>query len=296
MKTATLIVTLGFLLVVIPCRAAEKDQHQRAVEQRVASQQKRLEVIEQQVAEERQAVERWYAERIRSLQQDYIDRVSIFDIVLEKREGPLTSLELFGLVGMYDGYPSPIMHFYKPPGQPRVSKRERTLRRVLVESYLPVVVEKILEDKEVQRLLMEVADSEHAGFLARQRARRLLKLAEEYEAEAAYYKNLMDARLAALEQRERELKEGVYRVMCEIRAEAEKPQAGVVSAIGYTEKEAYCMVEGVDRILGAGEIIDNVVIKNVKVVGIDRDKVEFEKDGRRWTQKVGQKPKAEYWK
>ncbi len=303
MKTATLIVTLSFLLVVIPCRAAEKAaEHQERIRSRLGNQEGRLQDIEEVISRQRQDIEQRYAHNLGMLQQEYARRFR--KIATEKRTGAIDLLwvEFFEFVKMTSEEPYAVSYFsnllepFRIKRKIAPKRKELKLRNALAESYFLILVQDFFVHEEAREVVAQIWSSGLYPRCVRNKAWKLLETAKLFDADAAYLCNRREVRLAALEQRERELKEGVYRVMREIRAKAEKPQAGVVSAIGYTEKKAYCMVEGVDRILGAGEIIDNVVIKDVKVVGIDRDKVEFEKDGRRWTQKVGQKPKAEDWK
>ncbi len=62
-------------------------------------------------------------------------------------------------------------------------------------------------------------------------------------------------------------------------------ETGVVSAISYDAKGSICMVEGVDEILSAGDVINTEDIKGVKVVSISRNSVQFSrKRGKAWTQ------------
>jgi hypothetical protein len=73
---------------------------------------------------------------------------------------------------------------------------------------------------------------------------------------------------------------------------AEAIPYGTVIAVTYYNKGAFCMIEGVDEIIKAGDTINNAQTKNVKIVKIDTDKarVEFDRNGRQWAQKAGQSP------
>ena len=48
------------------------------------------------------------------------------------------------------------------------------------------------------------------------------------------------------------------------------------------------MVEGVDAVLSPGDVIETEDIKDVKVVDISRDSVQFSKNGKAWTQELGE--------
>jgi hypothetical protein len=70
---------------------------------------------------------------------------------------------------------------------------------------------------------------------------------------------------------------------------AEKPQptVGLISSIVYSELKPAAIIGG--KIVYQGESSNSV-----KIVGIYRDRVEFEKNGKKWEQKVREPPKA-YW-
>ena len=56
---------------------------------------------------------------------------------------------------------------------------------------------------------------------------------------------------------------------------------GFVSGIAYSENHALAFID--DKMISEGGVIDGVI-----VFKIHEDTVEFEKDGKRWTQKVGE--------
>lgn len=59
------------------------------------------------------------------------------------------------------------------------------------------------------------------------------------------------------------------------------PLKGHVSGIAYSENHALAFID--DKVISEGGVIDGVT-----VFKIHEDTVEFEKDGKRWTQKVGE--------
>jgi hypothetical protein len=61
---------------------------------------------------------------------------------------------------------------------------------------------------------------------------------------------------------------------------------GLILAIAYSDKPAV--------LIGKELLSEGDTIQGVKVIKIDRDIVEFEKNGRRWTQQAGETPPA-YW-
>ena len=66
-------------------------------------------------------------------------------------------------------------------------------------------------------------------------------------------------------------------------------EKAVVIAIFYNEDNPSAMIAGI------GTVYEADTIYEVKIIKIYRDKVEFEKKGRSWTQKVREQP-ATYWK
>ena len=59
------------------------------------------------------------------------------------------------------------------------------------------------------------------------------------------------------------------------------PNKGRISSIAYSKSHALAFID--DKMVSEGDIIDGVT-----VFKIHEDTVEFEKDGKRWTQKVGE--------
>jgi hypothetical protein len=71
--------------------------------------------------------------------------------------------------------------------------------------------------------------------------------------------------------------------------ERPEPRFGVVTAILYCEGDPTVLIE--DQILHRGD-----TIHEVKVFDIGADKVQFDKQGERWEQKVQEPAKPEWWK
>jgi len=71
--------------------------------------------------------------------------------------------------------------------------------------------------------------------------------------------------------------------------ERPEPRFGVVTAILYCEDTPTVLIE--DQMLHKGD-----VIHDVKVLEIGTDKVQFDKQGEQWEQKVQEPAKPEWWK
>lgn len=68
----------------------------------------------------------------------------------------------------------------------------------------------------------------------------------------------------------------------------ESPKAGTITGILYSEDKSFAII-GTD-VVSEGQTIDGI-----KIVKIHPDKVEFEKDGKKWTQELGESPGPQ-WK
>jgi hypothetical protein len=71
--------------------------------------------------------------------------------------------------------------------------------------------------------------------------------------------------------------------------ERPEPRFGVVTAILFCEDEPTVLIE--DQILHEGDMIHEV-----KILGIESEKVRFGKQGDKWEQKVQEPAKPEWWK
>lgn len=71
--------------------------------------------------------------------------------------------------------------------------------------------------------------------------------------------------------------------------ERPEPRFGVVTAILYCDEDPTILIE--DQLLHEGDAIHEVT-----VFDIGADKVQFDKQGERWEQKVQEPAKPEWWK
>jgi len=145
-------------------------------------------------------------------------------------------------------------------------------------------------DSNFRNMLEDIQKSDAQNLLIRHEARKLLNFAKELDSRATYLQKQRQTKLDALEQRREHLKQDVFRVVREIQTLPETARPGVVSAICYDPKDAFCMIDGVDRVLKQADVIDTTEIKNVRVLNMHRDRVEFERDGQTWTQTIGALP------
>ena len=67
--------------------------------------------------------------------------------------------------------------------------------------------------------------------------------------------------------------------------------AGLVKSIVYSENMPSTLISGHNSVLH-----EENTIHGVKIVKIHKDKVEFTKNGQRWSQKVGETPSPEWYR
>ena len=75
----------------------------------------------------------------------------------------------------------------------------------------------------------------------------------------------------------------------EVVVERPEPRFGVITAILYCDDTPTVLIE--DQMLHKGD-----TIHDVKVLDIKADKVQFDKQGEQWEQKVQEPAKPEWWK
>ncbi len=277
MKTA--ILTLACLLIAIPCQAAENQPTAEAqIEARLKIQQQRLKDIEQLAASERQAIKQWYARHLTELRQ--LAQRQARQLILSHKMLWTEFIKMDSQVPFADTY-------FLNTARTFIRDTEAfELRAAMIDSYFLSTAANLLLDPEFCKLLTDLSNGSGynpQNLLIRSEARKLLRLAKEFELELIRLENRRNDRLAGLEQWEKGLREHVYKVMREIKALPETPELGVVSAISYDEKGALCMIDGVDKVLQPGD-----TIQDVTVVRIHQDRIEFSKDSQRWAQTVGQ--------
>jgi len=295
----SLILVFACLLLVIPCQAAnvQLDQEEQ-IKQRVKNQEERLKDIEELVLRERQDIEAWHARSLAELRQ--LAQRQARQLILSQRMLWTEFIKMNNETPHADTYfkmndQIPFAHGYFKNTASIFIKDIKTfeLREAMIDSYFLSTAANLLLDQKFCKLLTDLSNGSAynpQNLLIRSEARKLLRLAKEFESELMRLQGRRNDKLAALEQWEKELRKDVLRVMREIQAQPETPELGVVSAICYDDRGTVCIVEGVDGILKAGDRIGNVT-----VVAIHEDKVEFAKEGQKWMQAVGQ-PAKPAWK
>jgi hypothetical protein len=191
------------------------------------------------------------------------------------------------------------------------SYRTALLNAALTREYLISAMADLLADPDFERKLTQiveerlpvgVSDATRGAWgslgllsLLQARAQELLivvrRVQTQLAIEARQLENQRNARLEAIMEWERDLKEQVRGILEYLRqSESRQMRFGVVESVGCSpDGGCFCMIAGIDRLLGVGDKIGRV-----RVVKIDPEKVEFAKDGTTWVQSLGAPPQP-FW-
>lgn len=280
------------VLCVAATALAEEPANRETISERIAIQEARLPQVEDAAAQERERTEQWYDRR----------RAEITHEIARRGAAKLTLAQQSlwtEFAKMESGRPYAAGYFDASYFGFPFSYKTAVLRQSMIEEYFTDEMGSLLLSDAFERKLTQIVDERPAVPLTpllRRQARDLLalvlRLRVELTMELTPLENARTARLEATMKWERDLKEQVRGILEHLRRqEAREPDFGVVQSIGYFPRTGYfCMVEGVDRVLATGDRIGPV-----RVLRIDREKVEFAGDGARWAQQLGA-PAQPYWR
>ncbi len=275
----------------------------RGIAERIKVQEARVPRIEAVAAQDREEIERWYKIRHAEAVQD-IARPAAARLSLAEREQWVQYADLY------------LDRFYAPAyfNYGFTSPRVALLGQAMVQEYLISEMANLLASEEFERKLTQVVEERlevsplpflrdgTVGLLEpqllpllRDQAQKLLVLVQQVRTELGERVRRLDyqrkARLDTTMKWENDVKEQVRGILEYLRQSEPRPaQFGVVESVGYCPDGGYfCLIQGVDRALGIGDTVGKV-----RIVKIDREKVEFAKDGTAWAQQLGAAPQA-FW-
>ncbi|MDD5458654.1 MAG: hypothetical protein PHF37_04615 [Phycisphaerae bacterium] len=265
-----------------------------AIQCKGANPENRLRDINETVSQQRQDIESWYAFWVGQMRRSAEQRAG--RLKFSERQIWTEFIRMTAQTPLADTYLLDTARSFQD------NREAFELRTAIMDNFFIDTAANFLMNADAQALLsyivnndIYIADGEDRDFLLRTEAKKILLIMDEFVPQLTRLENLRSLKLADLRQWEMESKEGISEVTQRIETQPKSPQYGVVSAISYGPMDVSCMVEGVDEIIKPQDTIKNSMIKDVKVAKIDRYKVEFEKDGKRWAQAVGQAAKP-MWK
>ncbi|MDD5064504.1 MAG: hypothetical protein PHQ35_07090 [Phycisphaerae bacterium] len=282
----TLITIFGCLLALsIPSLAAEQNQDDHSTQ--LNTQKERLQDISDIASGEREAIENRYLESLAQLRQEALqrarrirlrDRMLWTEFISESYQIPYADNYI---------YKSPPLYY---------DQKALKLHRVMTDSYFLNTAGDFLMNTEARKLLIDIINREiprnSRNFLIRKEAQKLLDIMNYFVAMSEHLENQRARKLADLLAWEESLMADVQRTVREMASPAKETPYGTVIAVVDYDKGAFCMIEGIDELIKAGDTINNAQIKNVKIVKIDtnKSKVEFKRKSQQWAQTVGQSP------
>lgn len=213
---------------------------------------------------ERQRIENYYAQRFENLQQLAEDRAKKLEYsyrLLWTRFLKTTVPIQTPSVERYILTPSFLKH------------KTYKLRGAMMDSYSVYATRTWLLDRDVQELLTHIEASQNYTHLMRTESRKILNVMDELLRALSRLQGQREADLARLEKPEKTHPKMLGR--------------NIVNAIALGEKRSFAMID--DKIVYEADRI-----KGIKILKIHRDKIEFEKNAKTWTQKLGEKKEA-FW-
>ncbi len=301
------VIVLTIAVMVLMCSATEAvGQADELIEWRISNQQQRLTDVEQWAATERQRIEQWYQDRLVELwllAEDHAKRLSPAKRALWTRFIKTSNELPYAEAYFFDAK----AYFFDS----RVTRRHKGnvgLRIRLADSYFLTETTSFLLDEQAYRLLSWIADSDHQLSLVhkaistetrkglrrkryrefRTEVRKILEIMDQLQSRRLHLEELRQIYIADVEQTERDTEEDIAARVSDIKAESKRPQVGLVTAICLDAKTPAVMIDGIEKDL----IYEGQRVNNVRVVKIYSIGVEFEKNGRHWVQRIGQKPNS----
>lgn len=281
------VVSILFCLGVAAASAAAPNltqEQQQELQARLENQRQRMGTVDHVVDRERREIETWYANRLSSLKER-----------LEKlaedraRRLPLPYRMLWTEFVNTNNHGSWTNPYLSTTAQTFWWDPELfDLRSAMIDSYFLTALQDLLTDEGFYEFLANIKHSSARDPLLRQEAGRLLRLMTEFKMESGRLEKLRDAKFAQVKQWRENRRAEVYQTMLAVKNQVETAASGVVQAVGHSSNGAFCMIDGVDKVLRAGDIIDNDAVQGVRIVNIRQDSITLKKAGQSWVQKVGE--------
>jgi hypothetical protein len=227
----------------------------------------RQQQIDKKVAQKRQQIEDWYAQHFEWIREAAQVRASELNTAQQKDWVEFaTMMRLADFDGTYFLSTNTVYQDY-----PAV-----VLRNDMMASYFLDAATQLLIDPELYAYLNASKEDCMQSNLVHDNAIDLLNIMEEFQNELKYLENQKNIRLAELNQWQTTLQDRI------VLKKPKAAQPGVISAINYDTQHKFAMIDSVIVYQGS-------VLNSVKIVNIDRYKIQFEKNGKLWIQRIGDK-------
>ena len=252
----------AFALTIMPsnCLAAENKA-------------KQLQNINQLVYKKQQHIEECYSYHLNELQKlikNRAKKINMFELMLWKEFVEQTNKE------EHEDIP-----FISIPRLVVMESEISKLHAAMMNQYFMDKIATFIMDKKAHKLIYNIVNNNDHDLRIRRRARNVLRIMDEVQPHVSYLERQKHHELIKLQEWESQMKENLFK------AKPETTELGVLTTIACIEDDPMIMVNG--KILSEGD-----EIQGVKVLKIHREKVDFEKKGEKWTQKLGE-IKEEFW-
>jgi hypothetical protein len=284
------ILTVFVLLAATDSQAAAKQNHD-SVDWGMKNQEKRLREIEQEVSQRRSDIEDWYRNELNELRQSAekrakelltdADRIFWIEFMRMNTHKPYADAYFINR--------SP-EEYYFVRGPLLFDRKARELRKAMMDTYSIATTATFLMDPEAYEPVATIENNLNYPLLIRNKVPRILAIMRQLACELKDIQRRKEISLARLERWEDDEKAAVYREATRVKRQPAKPELGVVSAICHEPSAAFVMIEGIDENI----VYEGDQISDIRVVKIYIDRVEFEKNGRKWVQKIGAKPDIQW--
>ncbi len=293
MRKKTLIICLFITIASIAfskCQAVEtqykpKVQFSKHIDLEPQNKDRQLRDIEARGMRQQQFIENYYQQRFEQLQ-----------LLAEREANKLEHPErmLWGeFVKLMTETPSANRYFFIPSF---LESRTFKLRAAMRDTYATYQLRNFLLDENAREIIAHVAHNhkytqkdrhnfKYYNSLLHEKAHEILVIMDKLQPQLVILEKQLDNSLANLEQWKNDQAEFILRTTNQTKVKAKAP--GTVTAVLYDNKYRFAMING--KLVREAD-----TIKGVKVIKIHADNVEFKKNRKTWTQKLGQTP-TEFW-
>jgi hypothetical protein len=268
------------LTIIIPCTCfpAEKqaEQDRQENQQQPRNPHRRIRSIEQLVYLQENLIQKRYRNRIDNLKmraRRHAENLGYPDRLLWVE-----------FIKMTRGADSPNRYFLTPSF---LEYKTFELRDAMMKSYSVYAARDLLLDDRAYQVITEIESSPSYGTLIRRQARKVLNIMRQLRLTLSRIERQRKAELARLQRWKKQTAEDVSMAVDYLSEQPETARPGVVTAIISTPTIRSAMIN--DEVVHDGDSL-----KDVKILKIHPDKVDFQKDGNVWTQKLGQ-PQQKFW-
>ena len=177
---------------------------------------------------------------------------------------------------MIEANPTADSYFSRPDPDILLSSR---LRDNMIESYAIASAKIFLLDPEARKLLSHIKTSNNYSDRIRKQTRKVLIVMDQSQSTLKHIQEQRQYNLAKLARLKNDLKQKALALEQYTKHQPENQKKGIVNVIVYDGKNYMAVID--DKLLRQGDYVDGA-----RILGIQAEEVEFEKNGKSWVQKL----------